>query len=121
MPTLYERLGGEKAVTAAVKMFYLKVLADERISEFFTDINMHKQIEKQKEFLTMVFGGPKKYTGRDMRLTHSKFIPRGLTDKHFDAVMENLAKTLKELGVNDGLIGEVAAIAESVRNDVLGR
>ena len=54
MPTLYERLGGEKAVTAAVKMFYLKVLADERISEFFTDINMHKQIEKQKEFLKEV-------------------------------------------------------------------
>ena len=42
-------------------------------------------------------------------------------DSHFDAVIEHLGATLKELGVADDLIGEVAAIGESTRNDVLNR
>ena len=46
---------------------------------------------------------------------------RGLNDSHFDAVMENLAATLEELNVPGELIAEAAAIAESTRNDVLGK
>jgi len=45
----------------------------------------------------------------------------GLTDEHFDAVMENLGATMKELGVPDDLITEAAGIAESTRTDVLNR
>ena len=40
MATIYEELGGEPAVDAAVDIFYRKVLADERISRFFDDIDM---------------------------------------------------------------------------------
>ncbi|MFN3582979.1 hypothetical protein [Phenylobacterium sp.] len=56
-----------------------------------------------------------------MRRGHAHLVARGLDDSHFDAVVENLAATLKELGVGDAEIGEVANIAESVRDDVLGR
>ncbi|TNE95658.1 MAG: group 1 truncated hemoglobin, partial [Deltaproteobacteria bacterium] len=42
-------------------------------------------------------------------------------DDHFNAVVENLGATLKELGVADELIAEAAAIAETTRNDVLGK
>ncbi|MFN4178163.1 group I truncated hemoglobin [Phenylobacterium sp.] len=66
-------------------------------------------------------GGPNAYSGADMRRGHAHLVARGLDDSHFDAVVENLAATLKELGVGDAEIGEVANIAESVRDDVLGR
>jgi len=33
--SLYERIGGEDAVNAAVDVFYRKVLADDRINKFF--------------------------------------------------------------------------------------
>ncbi len=121
MTTLYEQLGGEPAVDAAVDIFYRKVLADERISRFFDAVDMQAQAAKQKAFLTMVFGGPSRYTGRDMRAAHARLVAQGLGDAHFDAVVENLAATLRELGVGDAQIGQVAAIAESVRGDVLGR
>ena len=116
MASLYERLGGEAAVDAAVESFYIKVLADDRIKHFFEDLDMVAQAAKQKAFLTYVFGGPNNYSGKEMRAGHAHL---SLTDEHFDAVVELLAATLKELGVSDADIGEVATIANSVKDDIL--
>lgn len=116
--SLYERIGGEPAVNAAVDVFYRKVLADDRISHFFDTVDMEAQAAKQKAFLTMVFGGPNSYSGKDMREAHKSM---DLNETHFDAVVENLAATLTELGVGEAEIGEIAAIATSVKDDVLNR
>jgi hemoglobin len=119
--SLYEQLGGQPAVEAAVDLFYRKVLKDNRIKAFFDDVDMDKQIAKQKAFLTMVFGGPANYAGKDMRAGHAHLVKRGLNDSHVDAVIELLGQTLTELGVSQPLIDQVAALANSVRNDVLSR
>jgi hemoglobin len=116
--SLYERIGGEAAVEAAVDLFYRKVLADDRISHYFDSVDMDAQRGKQKAFLTFAFGGPHNYAGKDMRSAHAKL---KLSEADFDAVMENLGGTLKELGVPDALIGEAAAIAVSVKKDVLNK
>ena len=118
--SLYNRIGGEPAVDAAVDLFYRKVLSDDHINRFFETIDMEAQAAKQKAFLTMVFGGPNSYTARDMRTSHAAMVKDGLDATHFDAVVGHLAATLKELGVTDKDISEVATIAESVRADVLG-
>jgi len=89
-PSLFERLGGDAAVDAAVDIFHGKVQADARIN----------------------------CTGRGMRAGHARL---NLTEEHFHAVMENLGSTLKELNVPDPMIGEAAAIALSVKDDVLNR
>ncbi len=121
MTTLYERLGGQPAVETAVDIFYRKILDDARVNYFFDQTDMDGQIVKQKSFLTMAFGGPNKYTGKDMREGHKHLIERGLNDAHVDIVIEHLGSTLKELGVADADISEVAAIANSARDDVLNR
>ena len=119
--SLYDKIGGEAAVNAAVDIFYRKVLSDDRISHWFEGVDMDKQAAKQKSFLTLAFGGPNNYTGEDMRKGHAHLVERGLNDGDFDAVIENLGATLTELNVPEELIAEAAAIAESTRNDVLGR
>jgi hemoglobin len=119
--TLFEQLGGEGAVDVAVDIFYRKVLADYRINRFFDGVDMDKQAAKQKAFLTMAFGGPANYSGKDMRDGHAKLVKMGLDDSHFDAVMENLKATLAELGVAQNLIDQVDALAETTRADVLGK
>lgn len=120
--SLYDQLGGEAAVNAAVDIFYRKVLSDYRINRFFDNTDIEKQAAKQKSFLTMAFGGPNNYNGTDMRQAHAHLVKKlGLDDSHFDAVMENLTATLVELNVPQNLIDQVAAIAESTRNDVLNR
>jgi hemoglobin len=121
MQTLFERIGGREAVNVAVEIFYGHVLADARIAHFFEDVDMSAQKNKQKAFLTMAFGGPHRFTGKDMRTAHAHLVQRGLEDSHFDAVLENLGRTLGELEVPKEVIDEVTAIAESTREDVLGR
>ena len=119
--SLYEQLGGQAAVDAVVETFYRAVLSDNRISEFFDDVDMDRQIAKQKAFLTMVFGGPAAYTGKDLRTAHAHLVERGMNGTHFNVVVELLANALKEHGVSDAHIQQIAGIAGSVRKDVLNQ
>lgn len=121
MQSIYEQIGGEAAMDAAVETFYRKVLSDERVAHFFDGVDMERQMAKQKGFLTMVTGGPNSYTGKSMRDGHRHLVARGLNDGHVDAIIELLGETLRELGVADNLIAQIAAVAESVRDDVLDR
>ncbi|NUP89311.1 MAG: group 1 truncated hemoglobin [Candidatus Sumerlaeia bacterium] len=117
--TLYEQLGGKKAIDAAVDLFYERILADDRIRHFFTGVDMPRQKGKQRAFLAMVFGGPVDYSGKDLRDGHAHLA--GLNDTHFDAVLEHLGGTLRALGVKGELVDQVLSIAESTRSDVLQR
>ena len=57
-----------------------------------------------------------------MNAAHKRLVEdMGLSDEHFDAVLENLGATLKELGVPNDLIAEAATIVETTRNNVLDR
>ena len=114
--SLYEQIGGKNAVEAAVDRFYDKVLADDRIKGFFDAVDMQRQRGKQKIFLAYAFGGPVKYSGKDMRAAHAHL---SLTEEHFAAVAENLQETLEELSVPPALIKQVMEIAASTHDDVL--
>ena len=120
-PTLYEQLGGEPAVKAAVEGFYVKVLADDRVNGFFEGVDMDRQRAMQTAFLTFAFGGPNAYEGKDLRAGHAHLVAKGLNDTHFDIIIEHLGGTLKELGVADELIQQAANVANSVRDDILGK
>lgn len=120
-PSFYEQIGGEKAVDAAVDLFYKKVLADDRVNGFFKGVDMNRQRGMQKGFLTFAFGGPNNYAGRDLRAAHAHLVQRGLNDTHFDIILEHLGAALTELKVKPELIQKAAEIANSVRKDVLNK
>ncbi|KAL4492064.1 hypothetical protein ABPG72_008485 [Tetrahymena utriculariae] len=117
-PTVYEKLGGQAAMHAAVPLFYKKVLADDRVKHYFKNTNMEHQAKQQEDFLTMLLGGPNHYKGKNMAEAHKGM---NLQDSHFNAIIENLAATLKELGVSDQIIGEAAKVIEHTRKDCLGK
>lgn len=122
MDSLYERLGGQAAVLAAVKIFYDKVLADGRTRQYFAGLDMEQQVKKQVAFMTWAFGGPSEYKGRGLREAHGDLVRRkGLSDVHFDAVAGHLSATLQELGVSPELIEESLNIVGGTRKDVLNR
>lgn len=119
--SLYDRLGGAPAMQVAVERFYRRMLKDERVAHFFEGVDMQRQADKQRGFLTMVTGGPNHYTGKDMREGHRHLLARGLNDSHVDVVIENLGVVLRELGASEADIQAVADLANSVRDDVLSR
>jgi len=116
--SLYQKLGGKAAIDAAVELFYTKLLADDRVKHIFDDVDMKRQRRRQKEFLSAAFGGPIAWSGKDLRTAHEGL---NLKEIHFQAVAENLQKSLEELKVPKNLIDQVMTIAGSVRNDVLNR
>lgn len=85
----------------------------------FYNLNMSAQIQKQIAFMQLAFGGPNKYTGRDLRTAHKPLVARGLNRSHFTAVSKHLESTLVELGIERSVIDEVIAIVASTRGDVL--
>ncbi|TPX34743.1 hypothetical protein SmJEL517_g02772 [Synchytrium microbalum] len=115
--SLYKRIGGEPAVDATVEKFYDLVIADPLLQPFFKNTNMKRQRGMQKAFFNHVLGG-KPYNGKNMKEAHAKM---GLKDEHFDAVARHLKEAMESLNVPTSLINEVLAVAETTRNDVLGR
>ena len=120
--SLYDRLGGEAAVMAAVDLFYDKVLEDPLTKPYFVKLDMAAQIKKQVAFMTWAFGGPTEYRGRALREAHTALVnEEGLGDQHFDAVAKHLDATLRELGVSEPLIQEALSIVAGTRKEVLNR
>ncbi|KAI8924239.1 hypothetical protein BC831DRAFT_466405 [Entophlyctis helioformis] len=78
---------------------------------------MDRQRTMQTKFLMHVTGGTP-YNGASMRKAHSRM---RLTDEHFNVVLSTLAAALRECGVADVHIAQIAAVAETTRDDVLGR
>jgi len=116
--SLYQRIGGQPAIDAAVELFYKKVLADKNVNHHFEGINLDKQRAKQKQFLAAAFGGPVPYTGKDLRKAHRNL---DLKESDFNAIAGHLQATLKELKIDDKLIAEVMAVAASTKDDVLDK
>ncbi|MBV1885368.1 MAG: group 1 truncated hemoglobin, partial [Gammaproteobacteria bacterium] len=121
MASIYESLGGEPSINAAVDIFYQKVLEDERVNYFFEGMDMNRQRNMQKAFLTFALGGPNNYKGKGMRIAHQKLVAeKGLNESHFNAIIESLGATLQELDVPENLIAEAAATVISLKPDILG-
>lgn len=119
--SLYERIGGAKAVEAAVDIFYNKIQNDPDLLPFFDGVDMQRQRRMQEKFLSFAFGSPNKYSGRAMRAAHERPVKVGLNENHFDKVAQHLQRTLLELNVPYELIQEVMTIAGSTKNDVLNK
>ena len=121
MSSLFEKLGGESAISDVVDIFYEKVLADDSVSHFFFYSDMAAQHVKQQLFMTMVFGGQNNYTSDNLRTAHAPLVQKGLNEEHFNIVAGYLQATLEEMDVPAELIDEVMTIASSYKDDVLNR
>lgn len=121
MTNLYDMIGGEPAVEAAVDRLYQRILGDATINGFFAHIDMAVQRSKMRKFLTLLLSGRADGAHNYMEHAHAGVVAAGLNDAHFDAVAGHLQATLQELGVPDNLVETIMAAAAGLRPAVLGR
>jgi hemoglobin len=114
--TLYKRIGGQAAIRAAVDRFYERVLADPSLSHFFYGATMPRLKAHQFAFLSQALGGPKQYSGSSMNEAHARL---AIEQHHFDSVAVHLMETLRELGVPEDIVGEVATAITPLSSQVV--
>lgn len=114
--TLYERLGAENSIRAAVDEFYVRVTADPLLAGYFASTDMASLRRHQVAMLSQATGGPKAYGGADMDLAHAGL---AITDEAFTAVVGHLVETLQYLGVQTAEVDDVVAALAPLRSAIV--
>ena len=121
--SLYDRLGGKKAITAVVDEFVARVAADKRINGFFkATASDPKRLATFKANLVDQIcqgsGGPCQYKGKDMKTAHKGM---GITDADFSALVEDLTGALDKFKVGKKEQSDLLALLGPMKKDIVGQ
>jgi hemoglobin len=116
MASLYERLGEIEAITSVVDSFVARCAGDGRINRKFERSDIPRLKKMLVDQVCEAAGGPRTYTGRDMKETHDGM---GVTAGEFDALVEDLIATLDEFNVPGAEQEELLAALAPMRDDIV--
>ncbi len=117
-PSLYSRLGGKPAITAVVDDFVANVAADTRINERFAKANIPRLKSMLVDQLCEATGGPCTYTGKSMAEAHKGM---NIREAEFDALVEDLVKSLDKLGVRPQEKSELLSALGAMKPQIVGQ
>ncbi len=123
--SLYERLGGEAAITAVVADFVGRAAADPAVN--FTRQGTAKPWDPTPEnlallqkhlvqFISMAAGGPQQYEGKDMKTAHADM---GITSDEFDAIAVDLKASLVTFNVPQQEQDELLAVVATTKGQIV--
>lgn len=121
-PSLYERLGGVYPIAAVVDDFIDRIMSDPRLNANPLVDEAHHRVSKAgfkylvTELVCQATGGPQRYTGRTMPDSHRHL---NITAGEWVAFVDDLRQTLQKFNVPDVECGELFAIVESTRGDII--
>lgn len=116
--SLYDRLGGKPAITAVVDDFVGNVAGDKRINGFFAKADIPRLKRNLVDQICQATGGPCTYTGRDMKTAHKGM---GITDADFNALVEDLVKSLNKFNVPAKEQSELLGILGPLKPQIVGQ
>jgi hemoglobin len=119
--SLYDRLGGKKAITAVVDEFVSRVAADDRINKFFAPAaadpaRLTSFKAKLVDQICEASGGPCKYTGKDMKAAHAGM---GVSGADFDALVQDLVSALDKFKVGAKEKDQLLAALGPMKTDIV--
>ena len=120
-PLLYKRLNGREGIALVVGDFVTNMAGDARVNERFKAMKPG-EIEKLKSNLSDQIcdatGGPCSYLGRDMKTTHKGM---GISDTDFNALVEDLVKSLDKFKVPEKEKGELLGVLGPMKPSIVGQ
>ena len=120
--SLYERLGGVYTIAVVVDDFIDRIMVDPRLNANPRVDEAHHRVSAQgfkfyvTEQVCWAAGGPQTYSGRTMLDAHREL---GISGAEWDAFMEDFHQTLAKFGVPERERGELDAIVESTKGDIV--
>jgi hemoglobin len=120
--SLYDRLGGVYSIAVVVDDFIDRIMSDARLNANPRVDEAHHRVSPQgfkyyvTEMLCWASGGPQTYSGRSMVDSHREM---RITGDEWDAFMDDLDQTLTKFAVPEREHGEVVAIVESTKSDIV--
>lgn len=117
MEGLYDALGGDDGLSAVVEAFYARVTVDPELAPYFAGIDLDRLRAHQRAFLRAAIDGPGRYPGRPLAQAHAGL---GITDAHFDRLVDHLATVLGDLGAGPGAVAFVRDRIGALRAQVVG-
>jgi hemoglobin len=117
--TLYDRLGGYDAIAAVASDLLPRLMADERVGRFWAHrgadgIAREKQL--LIDYLCSSAGGPKYYTGRDMKLSHTGM---RISADDWSAFLGHLHATLDKFDLPAAEREDLLAFIDSTRAHIV--
>jgi hemoglobin len=116
--SLFDRLGGKPAITAAVDLMVTNIGNDARINARFLNADGARLKQMLIEQVCEATGGPCKYTGKDMRSAHAG---QKISDDEFNALVGDLKAALDQLKVPAQEQSELLSALGGMRKDIVGQ
>jgi hemoglobin len=102
-----------ESVDRGVAIFLRRMLDDPLLSWAFEGVDRPSLQRHALAFVVAALGGPDLYLGRDLRTVHQRY---KLGNEHFDAAVVHLVDSLRDAGISDGVLGELAIRLEPLRS-----
>ncbi len=120
--SLYNRLGGIFAIATVVDDFVDRIMVDPRLNANPRVDDAHHKVPPAgfkylvTEMVGWATGGPQSYTGRSMRESHDHL---GITAQEWDSFLDDFQQRLDKFGVPSREQGELKAIVNSTKADIV--
>jgi len=120
--SLYERLGGVYSIAVVVDDFIDRIMSDSRLNANPRVDEAHHRVSPQgfKYYVTeqvcWAAGGPQTYSGRSMADLHRDLL---ISNSEWEAFMDDFDQTLTKFDVPERERGELVAIIESTKSDIV--
>ena len=115
--SVYDQIGGDAAVTEAVRLFYIRLLDDPELKDMFAGTDMDRLQAHQVALFTKLLGGPDGYSGQALAAAHRGL---GITDAQYDLVVGHLVAVITDLGAAEVALPAMAPVLEAVRPEIVG-
>jgi len=119
---LYDRLGGVYSIATVVDDFINRIMVDPRLNANPQVDEAHHRVPPAgfkylvTEMVCWAAGGPQKYTGKSMADSHANL---KITAEEWEAFLDDFQQTLDKFAVPAEEQGELKAIVNSTRSDIV--
>lgn len=117
--SLYDKVGGYNAIAAVVDDALPRIASDPQIKKYFVGLSTDTKRKLRQllvDQLCSAAGGPCKYTGRTMKVSHGGL---GISGSEFEAFVNDIVASLDKFGVPQPEKDKVVAFYNSFQQQIV--